>query len=268
MLKFLSLFLLIAAVSAREANYRHLWQQNAAKLGLLNAPSDRIVGGIPTPIQQVPHQIALHMRGNFRCGGSVIDEVTILSAAHCTHPNPYDAFQIRAGTDQRSQGILHQVSRLYDHPQYDDWTLDHDICIMKLSTPLIEGPNLRRAQLPTPNYFVPAGYQAVVSGWGDEVWGDRQPTEQLQSTRVTVMTNLQCQALYPSYVIHPFHICAGDYGHDACQGDSGGPLTRNFGLPNGMVIGVVNWGYYCGWDWPTVYSRVSYYLDWIQPLMG
>lgn len=46
--------------------------------------------------------------------------------------------------------------------------------------------------------------------------------------------------------------------------DSGGPLTENVGGAGAMVVGVVSWGYFCAREYPTVYARTSYYLDWIR----
>jgi hypothetical protein len=44
-----------------------------------------------------------------------------------------------------------------EHPEYDDWTLDNDIVILKIATNLVEGPSIRRAQLPSPSHYVPSG---------------------------------------------------------------------------------------------------------------
>lgn len=43
----------------------------------------RIVGGDFAKENQFPHQIALYNKGAFRCGGSIINEYWIASAAHC-----------------------------------------------------------------------------------------------------------------------------------------------------------------------------------------
>lgn len=58
-------------------------------------------------------------------------------------------------------------------------------------------------------------------------------------------------------------MCAGAAGIDACQGDSGGPLVLN-----NEVIGVVSWGYGCAFSgYPTVYTRVSEFIDFIKANM-
>lgn len=55
---------------------------------------------------------------------------------------------------------------------------------------------------------------------------------------------------------------------DSCQGDSGGPLqfTRtNSSLPK--VVGIVSFGIGCASGIPGIYTRVAYYLDWIESIV-
>lgn len=51
---------------------------------------------------------------------------------------------------------------------------------------------------------------------------------------------------------------------DSCRGDSGGPL-QFFHNPNtSHVVGIVSFGIACASNLPTIYTRVAYYLDWIE----
>ena len=73
--------------------------------------------------------------------------------------------------------------------------------------------------------------------------------------------------------LYDSQVCAGNIiggGLDACQGDSGGPLVCDGGkLDSYLLTGVVSWGYDCGKpNYPGVYSRVTYFLDWIRSNMG
>lgn len=43
------------------------------------------------------------------------------------------------------------------------------------------------------------------------------------------------------------------------MGDSGGAL-----LTDGIAIGIVSWGVPCALDNPDMYSRVSYFYNWIN----
>lgn len=56
---------------------------------------------------------------------------------------------------------------------------------------------------------------------------------------------------------------------DSCQGDSGGPL-QYFPAANSTLatlVGVVSFGLSCATDVPGIYTRVAYYLDWIEAIV-
>ncbi|XP_070507822.1 transmembrane protease serine 9-like [Chironomus tepperi] len=267
MFKFLTLAVLFVATVSASPTVQHRWQITANKLSPeVQRGEGRIVGGVDTDISRIPHQVVLYFRRSFTCGGSILNTNTILSAAHCTFRRDHTDFQILAGWTNRFAGVDHiqPVSEVREHEAYDDFELWNDLVILKLPTHLVEGTNIRHANLPPPGHFIPAGIDLTVSGWGTMQWGTSQHPQNLQSTPVPSMTNAQCQAIYTNEQILPQHVCAGRVGHDACQGDSGGPLTENVGGAGAMVVGVVSWGYFCAREYPTVYARTSYYLDWIR----
>lgn len=86
-------------------------------------------------------------------------------------------------------------------------------------------------------------------------------TSHLQQVSVPVVSNEVCSKAYEYFgAIRSFHLCAGAAGIDACQGDSGGPL-----VVNGLLAGIVSWGYGCAFSgYPTVYTRVSEFIDFIE----
>jgi secreted trypsin-like serine protease len=71
----------------------------------------------------------------------------------------------------------------------------------------------------------------------------------------------------PNYV-QPSQICAGvpDGKNDTCQGDSGGPLQIVVDEQH-CIVGVVSFGIACGYALPSIYTRVSFYLDWIESIV-
>lgn len=51
---------------------------------------------------------------------------------------------------------------------------------------------------------------------------------------------------------------------ETCQGDSGGPLQAFHGnSTKAHIVGVVSFGIGCGKEFPTVFTRVAHYIDWI-----
>ena len=94
-------------------------------------------------------------------------------------------------------------------------------------------------------------------------------TNTLQYVRVPAITNAACNNDYGGSITDSM-ICAGYPGvggKDACQGDSGGPFVCNDG-GKAVIAGVVSWGNGCALaDYPGVYARTTYFLDWIKSQM-
>merc|ERR1712180_454353 len=228
----------------------------------------RIVGGQTTEVNEYPWQVALVGRGSSSvfCGGSLINDRWVLTAAHCTQRGVQQVLlgnHLQSQTDSGERRI--DVKRVVDHPNYNDRTLNNDFSLLELSTPLdLESvdPQIRPICLPTASN--PSQYEnvmAVVSGWGTTSSGGSQPNA-LRDTTVKTQSNAQCNNVYGG-AITPAMICAAASGRDSCLYDSGGPLVRNVG---GFfrLIGVVSWGYGCAEpNFPGVYARVTDEINWI-----
>jgi len=250
------------------------WMKNT-----LNAQNVQIINGqfAPSPI---PWQVHLHTSasgprgGSFICGGTILDEETILTAAHCfvdTFPDSGDFIEagIRTEGDSGEQTIF--IKSVINHPQYNSENSDNDISIVKLKTPLTFNNNVRGACLPESS-FAPQSL-AVVSGWGRTKYGDLSSA--LKFVAVPLLSNVQCvepYTNYPSYAITSNMVCAGylEGGKDSCQGDSGGPLVvpKSSSDDTAIIYGVVSWGWECAEPkQPGVYARVTRYLPWIKANM-
>ncbi|XP_064103443.1 trypsin-1-like [Macrobrachium nipponense] len=160
-----------------------------------------------------------------------------------------------------------KVSEIITHPDFDSYTQDNDIALLRLSTPVDFPANNEIAPVCLP----PAGnlyenVNATVTGWGKlSEYGDTSSV--LHEVIVPTMTNAKCSQLYEEVVTENM-LCAGlDEGErDACQGDSGGPLvTNDEGTMRMIEIGIVSWGDGCAAPGkPGVYTRVNHYLEWIN----
>lgn len=232
-----------------------------------NEPSriGRIVGGVDAYIEDVPYQVS--MRRLFQnetvtswghtCGGIIISTDAILTAAHCIYGREDMKFQVRAGSDLRSQGgQIVNVTKFFLHPDYQPSGYFNDIAIMKLETRLQFGSKVWSVALPARGYRVPDGAALLVSGWGTLEFRGSSP-ERLQKVDVPAVSNEDCAKAYSNIRAHK--ICAGIVGRDSCQGDSGGPLVYK-----GLVVGIVSSGNGCAYDgYPGIYTRVSEFLDFI-----
>lgn len=246
-------------------------------LGTLSGPS--IVGGESAQQGAWPWQVRLSIttqEGTFLCGGSLVSDQWVLTAAHCIENaggtvSPANV-TVRAGSLQKdSGGVVAGVSRVIKHPAYEPVTTDNDIALLRLSSPLPLSSTVRpisplsasqEQQLAATNTL------ATVTGWGT-VSPKGNVSASLMQAQVPLISSSDCAAnsAYGSSQLSSNMICAGyrQGGKDACQGDSGGPLVVSNGQGGHVLVGIVSWGQSCAApDYPGVYTRVANYQPWLQ----
>jgi transmembrane serine protease 11D len=238
----------------------------------------RIVGGEPVMIEKNPWQVALirasmaePQRSQF-CGGSLISDSWVLTAAHCVRNSIVREDPARlnviAGTRiYIAGGERVEVAAIHVHPQYNTSTMDSDFALLQLKTPLanVNGGAPQAIKSASENTQVSDGTEVNVTGWGATAEGGPGSLE-LLGALVPIVSNDVCNkpASYNGDITATM-ICAGreEGGVDSCQGDSGGPLTHMIdGQP--VLIGVVSWGEGCARRLKYgIYSRVSAAAPWI-----
>ena len=245
----------------------------------------RIVGGEDVLIRDYPWQVSLQLTPQFggahMCGGTIVDEEWILTAAHClvVEQNGEDFYltpahvRIRAGftsMSDPSQGSYYNVSELHLHPDYSTSAYPNDIALIRLSSE-IDLADINKAkvglvsQLDADNGMTDIGEMVKVSGWGALSFGGPGP-DILQAIEVPIVH--VSQTSYSPHQITTDMIIAGAPGQDSCQGDSGGPMVVADGEGWYKVAGVVSWGINCGLpQYPGVYARVSYFENWIRDII-
>ncbi|XP_044741973.1 trypsin-7-like [Chrysoperla carnea] len=242
--------------------------QSAGKITKYTPRLDgRIVGGENTTIEEYPYQISLEYNGRHRCGGSVLSEIVILTAAHCTDGISASRLKVRAGTSVKgSGGVLIQVKTVYVNEKYNDYNTDFDVSLLVLAQPLSFSGQIQPVALPSVKEYLDEPELSVITGWGALHSGGSSPS-QLQKVIVPIVSQDKCVKAYASYEVTERMICAGvlgEGGKDACQGDSGGPLVSN-----GKIHGITSWGLGCAHkNYPGVYTRVTAVRDWIREKSG
>ncbi|KAK0067733.1 transmembrane protease serine 3 [Biomphalaria pfeifferi] len=230
----------------------------------------KIVGGSQTTITKYPWQVSIRVNGYHMCGGSLINDHWVLTAAHCVtddketiYMNQYSIVIGTSSSSTNSYSHIYSVSNILYHSGYIKNTKD-DIALIKLSRAAnLADRDIQHVCLPDPNEDF-SGQVCVATGWGDTYEGENNTPEILREVNLPIISHQLC-----SYYMGRFEagiICAGNRlgGVDTCQGDSGGPLVCQ---RNGVwkVAGVVSNGVGCArQNQFGFYTEVSKYISWIQ----
>ncbi|XP_004682554.1 PREDICTED: coagulation factor XI [Condylura cristata] len=232
----------------------------------------RIVGGTASGFGEWPWQVTLHITSPTQrhlCGGSIIGNQWILTAAHCF--NEVESPKIL----RVYSGILNQseikentsflgVEEVIIHDKYEMAENGYDIALLKLETTMNFTDVQRSICLPSKGDRNVKYTDCWVTGWGYRKLRDKIQNT-LQKAPIPLVTNEECQTRYRGHKITNKMICAGykEGGKDACKGDSGGPLSCKHNEV-WHLVGITSWGEGCAQrERPGVYTKVAEYVDWI-----
>ncbi len=235
-------------------------------------PVRHIIGGSDAPSMAYPFMASIGARGSSFfpfCGGALISDRFVLTAAHCSEgEEPEDVSVMLATSDPLSEGRSVEVKAISIHPEWEgDTETGHDMALWELAERLdlaAEGLGTVDMLTPADQLLARSGSLATTIGWG--VSDNESPL--LQEVNVPIVSEDQCAAAYPSVGDFGTQICAGSTrgGLDSCQGDSGGPLlVRDTANQRWLHAGITSWGEGCALPGkPGIYGRTSAMSDWAK----
>ncbi|XP_019361069.1 PREDICTED: chymotrypsinogen 2-like [Gavialis gangeticus] len=229
----------------------------------------RIVNGEEAIPGSWPWQVSLQDNTGFHfCGGSLISEDWVVTAAHCgvktTDRVVLGAFDL--GFLEEDVQVL-KIAQVFKNRNFNMLTLRDDITLLKLATPAKMTARVSPVCLPKATEHFSGGITCVTTGWGLTNPNAQKTPDKLQQVALPLLTKVQCKS-YWSYRIKDCMVCAGAEGASSCMGDSGGPLVcQKDGI--WTLVGIVSWGSNtCSPSSPGVYTRVSKLRPWINEIIA
>lgn len=238
--------------------------------------NSKIVGGQNVTAGSWPWQVSVHFKSSGSqqhiCGGTLISDQWVLTAAHCILTTSPVFWVLYIGRESQSGPNVHEVSssvsEVIVHPDYNNTLFNNDIALMKLSSPVNFTDYIRPVCLASNSSEFHNSTSCWATGWGR--LGKDEPNQAfnfLQEVQIPVIGNKQCSCNYlsePQANITDQMICAGQENKGTCQGDSGGPLQCEQGS-KWIQAGVTSFGVPCALaGLPEVYARVSEFEKWIM----
>ncbi|TRY75247.1 hypothetical protein TCAL_01673 [Tigriopus californicus] len=237
----------------------------------------RIINGEETKRNEFPFMVALFNNHRYFCGGSLLDKVHVLTAAHCVkHINDADVKSMRiflGDHDLRLRDKEEQHARvkaIIKHKSFKTSTFHNDVAILVMETPITFTDVIQPVCLEEDPNKLFVGETLQVAGWG-RTSEKGISSSHLRKVEVQVWENDKCAQSYGSNApggITSGMLCASSEKKDSCNGDSGGAL---FQCNNDRCrqIGIVSWGIGCGRkEYPGVYTRVTEMIPWIRKVMS
>lgn len=193
-----------------------------------------ITGGYPVNISEVPYQVSLQWNGKHGCGGSIINNQWIVTAAHCFDYGAPDKVKVGL-TDLHKSTSNTQIFSIEDyiiHPNFEKQTLNNDIALIKVKGNINYNKDVNNINLisKTDNLYN-VGQHTKVTGWGNT--SATTYTNTLLMVDVPIISNSDAQSQLNAILLYRKTITNNMIATSsvdmsrkgACKGDSGGPLT-------------------------------------------
>uniref|UniRef100_A0A8B9R2Q8 Uncharacterized protein n=1 Tax=Anas platyrhynchos TaxID=8839 RepID=A0A8B9R2Q8_ANAPL len=209
---------------------------------------------------------SLQYEGHRFCGGVLIDEKWVLTAARCNFSAQMDEVvlgKIHVLPNVKSNSPV-LVKAVHTHHNFSGFPSTNDLALLELQEPIKPGDSAAVACLAGSGEEVSPDARCLTAGWGERgAGGEEEQGSRLQQVEVSLLSYEACVS-YWGQNIEETNICARSAGAAFCMGDSGWPLICGT-HGHYKLVGIASWASdNCNPESPTVYTKVSAYRDWIS----
>ncbi|XP_070790530.1 transmembrane protease serine 12-like [Pituophis catenifer annectens] len=241
----------------------------------------RIVGGNESEAGAWPWQVSLQVYNHgagfiHLCGGTLLNNLTVLSAAHCcigkSRPERWRAvIGLHHLFKHKTYTIKRRIKAIKIHYFYHSKGYDDDIAVFRLSKSVTFNDYVQPACLPNITLALTSDMECFVSGWGMKKEKGKGSLT-LQEAQIKIFSLDTCnQYDWHAGTIPDTAFCAGSETGDVdtCQGDSGGPLVCYLSDSKYYVVGITSYGIGCGRPkFPGIYTNLPKYMIWLRRQMS
>ncbi|CAH1790054.1 unnamed protein product, partial [Owenia fusiformis] len=243
----------------------------------------KIIGGDESDPHSWPWAVALKYGDKFQCGGTLIHQNWVITAAHCVRglylSDEYNYNVLKNWTVLLGKHDLYElenntmtvgVSKIVLHEEYEEVTYTNDVALFKLNVTVAYSKTITPICLAFKDFFkdneskLSLRMNCTAIGWGRTSMFSRASAT-LRQARLPMFRRNLCNTWYDGQVTQTM-FCAGerDGAADTCKGDSGGGYFCSH-RGRWILCGVTSWGRGCGIKKsPGVYTKLNFYFTWIM----
>ncbi|XP_021330146.2 granzyme-like protein 1 [Danio rerio] len=221
-----------------------------------------IVDGTEAEPHSRPYMVSLQKKSRHICGGFLIHQQFVLTAAHCWKGDPLTVVVGAHDLRMTDSSNSFKVTSYVQHPNFDSNTFENDIMLLKLNKKVTLSNNVGLISLPKYGEDVKADTACSVAGWGRLSKKGPKP-DRLREAETVIVNDAECERRWGQTYVASEMICVYGPG-GTCKGDSGGPLVCG-----DTAVGITSFSdpYLCNSRvYPSIFTRISAYLSWIYHL--
>ncbi|XP_050975394.1 granzyme B-like isoform X2 [Labeo rohita] len=245
-------------------------------ISLAGGMDSSIIGGKEAIPHSRPYMVSILRDKYHTCGGMLIREDYVLTAAHCLNRSDFpsrDQFKVVLGAHninkvERSQQRI-PVMKFIRHPKFEQnnkKNYSYDIMLLKLKKKAKLSAFVKVMPLPKKNEKTPVNVKCSIAGWGSKDPKEIQRADVMQEVSLKLQENSKCEKMW-QYLFNSERMICGvsDGKHAFCKGDSGSPLICKT-IPQGIASYTID-NDCTNTTYPQVYVKISYFVPWIKKKM-